>query len=87
MIKNALTKNEFRVLYDKCSSVLHACKPYNLDSNEVDFQIAPIDWLNKVRNLLNIHYVCLPNNKGYWLCLMKDPSDFKPHVYTLELKS
>ncbi len=81
--ENALTRKEFEELYDKCTTVLHAWKPYSTDPKHVDFRIAPIDWLNKVRDLLNIHYVHLPDNNETWLCVMKGAQDHKPHVYTL----
>lgn len=69
--KNALTRKEFEELYDYCSSVIHAWKPFNSAPKKVDFKIAPIEWLNKIRDLLNVHYVYLPDDKGVWLCLMQ----------------
>lgn len=79
---NPLTKDEFKELYDKCTAIIHAWKPYKKADRKVDFRLLPLEWLNKIKELLNTHYVHLPNDKGVWLCLMMDPD--KPHVYTLE---
>lgn len=82
---NALTRDEFVELYDKCSTVLHAWKPYNPSPKQVDFRLSPIEWTDKIRDLLNMHYVYLPEEKGFWLCMMRGTSD-KPHVYHLAPK-
>jgi hypothetical protein len=80
---NALTKDEFSELYDKCAKVLHVWNPFDPTPRQVDFRLTPLQWIDKTRDLLNTHYVQLVDNAGYWLCVMQAPEDGKPHVYTL----
>lgn len=83
-VDTALTREEFGELYDKCSKLLHMWNPFDPAPRMVDFRLSPLAWMNKIRDLLNTHYVRLVDDAGYWLCLMVAPEDGKPHVYTLK---
>ena len=53
-----LTKNDYKLLLDRCGDLLHASNPY--DSNETDYKQfideAPA-WLIKIMSLLNHHHI------------------------------
>ncbi len=80
---NALTKDEFGELYDKCAKVLHVWNPFDPAPRHVDFRLSPTQWIDKTRDLLNTHYVQMVDDAGFWLCVMQSSEDGKPHVYTL----
>jgi hypothetical protein len=80
----ALTKEEFSELYDKCSKTIHTWNPFTQAPRVVNFRLSLDEWMKKIANLLSSHYVQLVDDAGYWLCFMKDASDGKPHVYTLQ---
>lgn len=80
---NALTKEEFEELYDKCSKIIHTWNPFDSSPRRVDFRLSVDAWMKKIKQLLSQHYIQLVDNSGCWFCVMNDPKDGQPHVYTL----
>ena len=77
-----LQKEEFIVLYDKCSNVLHATNPFSeregdmktFLSNEVP------EWMDKIIVLLNHHHVYPVDDNRMFIVLMQSKEDGKVHM-------
>ena len=55
---NTLSREDFVTLYDLCSHFLHVPNPFSLNV-AVNFQRSLPEWLQRIRNLLEIHQVAL----------------------------
>ena len=75
-----LTQEDFEILYNKCSGVLHARNPFRTDAATIDFGKPIIHWVNLIQKLLNMHYMRLVDDDDLWLVYMKYPDDGKVHV-------
>ena len=76
-----LTKDDYIVLFDKCSGILHAENPFSRSQNPEAFLAQVPAWMEKIRCLLNHHTIQLiDDDKQLWV-LMKAKSDGKAHVY------
>jgi len=81
-----LTQEDFILLYDRSSEVMHARNPFRTDSAIIDFKHSFGDWVKRIQTLLNIHYVQPVDSKSIWLVIMTDPSDGNPHVFIADRK-
>jgi hypothetical protein len=79
-----LTKDDFVVLYDVCSQVIHTQNPYRKGPWVIDTVRPLSEWTNRLKNLLNVHYFKLSGAPGVWLAQMVHPQDGKVHVFTCE---
>ena len=79
-----LTKKEWVKLYDLCSLVLHVWNPYSSRHKEINFVHSVSEWLRKIRNLLDVHYIQPVDQGRVYLVVMNDEHDGKVHVYTAE---
>lgn len=79
-----LQRDEFEELYDKCAKLLHVWSPFDPTPREINFRNSPKEWVEKIKNLLNVHYFQIANSENYWLCVMNSAEDNKVHVYTLK---
>lgn len=55
---NTLSREDFVTLYDLCSHYLHVRNPFALDVVP-DFRRSLPEWLQRIRNLLEVHQVAL----------------------------
>tara|TARA_Y100000780_G_scaffold174982_1_gene160183 strand:+ start:12381 stop:12998 length:618 start_codon:yes stop_codon:yes gene_type:complete len=78
----ALTKEEFCFLYDKCNEALHHWRPFAPGAN-IDFEKKPIEWLDKIRNLMNTHKICINSLEEYWLVQMVS-NDGRTNIFQLK---
>ncbi len=79
-----LTQDDFIILFDTCSEILHAENPFSKTQNPEAFLASVPAWIEKTRLLLNHHTIQLiDDDKQLWV-LMKADSDGKVHVYEFE---
>jgi hypothetical protein len=79
-----LTKDEFILLYDVCSQVIHTRNPYKTGPWVIDTGRPLSEWANRLRRLLDVHYIKLSAVPGVWLVQMVHPHDGKVHVFSCE---
>jgi len=86
---NALTRNEFKKLYNECGEVLHRGTIRTLESNalfrEKDYQKV-IDWQSKIVDLMNEHFIGRANGKGYYIISLRTESGY-PECSTFAISS
>ncbi|MFN7754885.1 MAG: hypothetical protein ACK5O9_03475 [Holosporales bacterium] len=76
---NALTREDFKVLYNECGDVLHKgtirkAKASFLESKHNYNQI--IDWQNKIVNLMNEHFISRAEGKGFYIISLRTTSGY-----------
>ncbi len=74
-----LTRNDFVVLYDKCSNLLHAANPFGRAKDYEGFARSAIPWLSKIKTLLNHHQIQLADKDTQLWVLMVSKDDGKAH--------
>lgn len=79
-----LTKDDFVTLYDVCSQVIHTRNPYQPGPWVIDTQRPLSEWANRLKRLLDVHYLRLAGVPGVWVVQMVHPNDGKVHVFTCE---
>lgn len=79
---DALTKEEFSFLYDRCNEALHHWRPFAPSAN-IDFDKKPIEWLDKIRNLMNTHKICISSLEEYWVVQMV-ANDDQTKIYQIK---
>jgi len=52
-----LTKDDFSVLYDGSSGVLHVRNPYSTKSPIINVKHTVQEWVNRIQKLLSLHFV------------------------------
>jgi len=76
---NALTRNEFKKLYNECGEVLHKGTIRKASAiflkNQPDYNRV-IAWQSKLVDLMNEHVITRPNNKGFYLISLKTESEY-----------
>jgi hypothetical protein len=79
-----LTKDEFSIVYDECSELMHAENPFStpkeVDKLYLKFNI----WLGRIIKLLNHHIVQLIDIKKQIWCLMKSDKEGKVGAWLFE---
>jgi hypothetical protein len=76
-----LTREDFVLLYDKCSEVIHTKNPFSDAEPKIDFVYSVDEWVSRIRTLLQLHLVQLADLEDVWLVSMHEPSDGKVHAY------
>jgi hypothetical protein len=76
-----LTPDEFIILYDKCSQVLHTRNPFAAGHHRIDFTRSVEEWLNRIKTLLLVHVIRLAGSPEIWLVVMSSPPDGRVHAY------
>jgi len=61
-----LTIDEFVVLYDAASNVLHSRNPFTTKSPVVRMPYSPKDWVSRIRRLIALHTIRLLDG-GIWI--------------------
>ena len=79
-----LTQDDFIILFDTCSEILHAENPFSITQNPEAFLASVPAWMEKIRLLLNHHTIQLIDDDRQLWVLMKAESDGKVHVYEFE---
>jgi hypothetical protein len=79
-----LTKDEFVLLYDVCSQVIHTRNPYKAGPWVIDTGRSLREWASHLKRLLHVHYIRLSAVPGVWLVQMVHPHDGKVHVFSCE---
>ncbi len=79
-----LTKDDYIVLFDTCSEILHAENPFSRRQNPKAFLESVPAWMEKIKRLLNHHTIQLiDDDKQLWV-LMKSKTDGKARVWEFE---
>jgi hypothetical protein len=81
-----LTKDEFMLLYDMCSDLLHAHSPFSAKARhdaEV-FRRDCVEWMNKIVKLLNHHNMHLAGGRTQIIALMRGSKDGMVHATYFE---
>lgn len=76
-----LTREDFVLLYDKCSEVIHTRNPFSQKEPRIDFVCSVEEWLNRIKILLQLHMMQLADVNEIWVVSMHEPSDGKVHAY------
>lgn len=76
-----LTRDDFVVLYDTCSEVLHTWNPYRPEPRIVNAQRPLAEWVQRIQRLLDLHYIRLAGQEGVWVIQMNHPVDGKVHAF------
>jgi hypothetical protein len=82
-----LTPDEFVVLYDKCSDVIHTRNPFSALEPRIDFVHSVDQWLSRIAVLLQLHLMTLAGSSEVWLVSMHEPSDGRVHAYVASAKA
>ena len=84
LMEGFLSKDEFIMLYKKCSEVLHSRNPFRSDSLVIDFGYSIRDWVSRIQKLLKLHYISPAGSDDIWLVQMQHPEDGKVHLFMAE---
>jgi hypothetical protein len=76
-----LTQEEFVFLYDCCSQAIHTWNPFTPGPRVIDTQRPLTEWVNRIKTLLDLHYVRLAGEQGVWVVQMNHPVDGKVHAF------
>lgn len=80
-----LTKTDLRKLYTECGKFLHRG---SLENIVKDKKLPPflhlVEWVNKIRYLLNHHQIQLADPEWQLWVVMQDSSDGKVHSYQMQ---
>lgn len=79
-----LTKEDFVTLYDVCSNVVHTRNPFHPGPWVIETHRPLSEWINRLKRLLDVHYIRLAGAPGVWVVQMVQPVDGKVHVYSCE---
>ncbi len=77
-----LTKDDFVVLYDRCSTILHADNPFSIREEDIKaflFKEVP-EWMDKIITLLNHHHVFPVGDDYMYIVLMQSKDDGNVHM-------
>ncbi len=79
-----LTRDEFVMLYDRCSEVLHSRNPFRSEPAVINFERSLQEWVDRSQKLLSIHLMQVAGSGHVWLVQMKHPTDGKVHAAIAE---
>ena len=82
-----LTREDFTVLYNKCSDILHTSNPFaeQRNPNLTDFLWKEVpEWMDKIMTLLNHHHIRLIDDSRMYIVLMQEKNDGNVHMYKFE---
>ncbi len=77
-----LTKDDFVLLYDYSSDVLHSQNPYKAIGPTIHVGRSPKDWLSRIQKLVALHRVRLATD-AIWIGAVPD-KDGKVHTYSAQ---
>jgi len=76
---DALTREEFKKLYNECGEVLHRGTIQSVENSsyfdEKDYQKI-IDWQKKIVDLMNEHFVGRANSQGYYIVSLRTETGY-----------
>ena len=77
-----LKKEEFVILYDRCSAILHATNPFSeRESDMKTFLSKEVpEWMDKIIVLLNHHHVYPVDDNRMYIVLMQSEEDGRVHM-------
>lgn len=78
-----LTRDEFVMLYKRCSEVLHARNPFQLPTT-IKFERTMQEWVTRIQRLLSVHMMRLAGSGHVWVVQMQYPDDGKVHTALAE---
>ena len=78
-----LTRDEFVMLYKRCSEVLHARNPFGPPTS-IKFEKTMQEWVQRIQQLLSLHVMRLAGNGSVWVVQMENPDDGKVHTALAE---
>ena len=81
-----LTQDEFVVLYDKCSQVIHVRNPFSKLEPRIDFVRRVDQWVGRVQQLLDLHLMHFVGETKVWVVSMHNLSDGRVHTYVADPK-
>jgi hypothetical protein len=79
-----LTKDDFVAFYDVCSQIIHTRNPYKPGPWVIHTGRPLSEWTNRLKRLLDVHYIRLSGVPGVWVVQMVHPLDGKVHVFSCE---
>lgn len=80
-----LTKEEFAIVYDECSELMHAENPFSTPKDIEKIYAKFEQWLKKIITLLNHHQLQLIDTKMQIWVLMNGKDDGKVHASLFQL--
>ena len=78
-----LKKEEFIILYDRCSSILHANNPFSEGKGDMQMFLskeAP-EWMDKIIVLLDHHHIQPIGDDRMYIVIMEHKKDRNVHMY------
>jgi hypothetical protein len=75
-----LTRENFVLLYDATSEVLHTRNPFRGGDPTIQFKHTLQEWVGQIQALLSMHYLQLVDSSDLWVVVMHDARDGKVHV-------
>lgn len=76
-----LTQEDFVFLYNTCSEVLHTWNPYRPGPRIVETQRPLAEWVQRIKRLLELHYMRPAGQSQVWVVQMQHPVDGKVHAF------
>jgi hypothetical protein len=67
-----LTREEFELLYDGGSKILHSRNPYDKSDPTIDVKYTVDEWSRRIKALLSWHLVQLVDVDGIWIVQVSD---------------
>ena len=81
-----LTPDEFVVLYDKCSQIIHSRNPFSELDPKIDFVRSVDQWIGRIQQLLGLHLMHFVDETKVWAVSMHNLSDGQVHAYIADPK-
>jgi hypothetical protein len=75
-----LTKEDFEKLYGLCCDVLHVWSPYDERDRKINFEIHLSQWLEKIKSLLNMHYIQLVEGDVWLIRMANDKNKVQAQI-------
>jgi len=76
-----LTQDDFALLFDKCSDVVHEWNPFRRDAPLIELDRSIAEWVGRIERLLAFHHMRLIDQPEVLLVQLSDESG-KAHVLT-----
>jgi hypothetical protein len=65
VVDGFLTKEDFALLYDKTSDILHVGNPFGVQAPKLNIKCSVKDWLSRIQTLLRLHIMHLVDDKKW----------------------
>lgn len=76
-----LTRDEFALLYDRSSELLHSRNPFTSKNPYVNVGHSAKEWVSRIQRLIGLHVVCLTDGRR-WIVQVEEGQPV--HVWTAE---